>query len=197
MFGNETLFLQRFLSCADCYHGKIDGLFGPATDQALLDFEGKVDAIATELGRFESRSEACIATLLQTTQRKARQFLSAAKTVDLAGATIKIISGTRTYVEQSVIYAQGRTKPGRIVTKAGPGQSNHNFGIAFDIGLFQGAEYLDESPLYRTLGPVGKNLGLDWGGDWSSIVDVPHYELHTGLKLEQVRQAFESGSLKV
>ena len=197
MFGNDVMFLQRFLACAGCYHARIDGLFGPVTDQALLDFDNRVDQIAAQRGRFDSRSEACIATLLPGAQDLARQFLAAAKASDLGGATIKIISGTRTYAEQSVIYQQGRTRPGKIVTRAGPGQSNHNFGIAWDVGLFQGSAYLDESPVYRTLGPVGKGLGLEWGGDWSSIVDVLHYQMATGMQLTQVRRAFESGALHV
>lgn len=36
----------------------------------------------------------------------------------------------RTFEEQEAIYAQGRTKPGKIVTNARGGQSYHNFGLA-------------------------------------------------------------------
>jgi len=41
----------------------------------------------------------------------------------------------RTFKEQEAIYAQGRTKPGVIVTKAKPGLSVHNYGMAIDIVL--------------------------------------------------------------
>mgnify|MGYP000016387495 CR=1 FL=1 len=42
-------------------------------------------------------------------------------------------------------------------------------------------KYLDGSKsadveLYKALGPVGRELGLRWGGDFKSITDLPHYE---------------------
>nr|WP_295770097.1 M15 family metallopeptidase [Rhodoferax sp.] len=41
----------------------------------------------------------------------------------------------RSCAEQDALYAQGRTAPGNKVTNAKSGDSNHNFGIAFDIGV--------------------------------------------------------------
>ncbi len=93
------------------------------------------------------------------------------------GSTIKILSGLRTYEEQNEHFAQGRTRPGRIVTNARAGFSNHNFGIAFDIGVFEGTKYLDESPKYKAVGILGMDLGLEWGGNWKTIVDQPHFQL--------------------
>jgi len=89
----------------------------------------------------------------------------------------KVISGTRTFEEQDRLFAQGRTKPGRIVTKARGGFSNHTFGIAFDIGVFEGRKYLPESPKYKAVGALGVALGLEWGGNWKSIVDQPYFQL--------------------
>ena len=122
----------------------------------------------------DQRSEQNIATLLPPVQPLARSLIAAAAT---AGIAIKIISGTRTYEEQNSLYEQGRSASGRIVTNARGGYSNHNFGIAFDIGVFEGGRYLDESPAYKTVGALGKQLGLEWGGDWQSIQDEPHFEL--------------------
>ena len=51
------------------------------------------------------------------------------------------------------------------------------FGIAFDIGVFEGGRYLDESPAYKAVGAIGMKLGLEWGGNWKTIVDQPHYQL--------------------
>lgn len=93
------------------------------------------------------------------------------------GITIKIISGLRSYEEQNALYAQGRTKPGNIVTNAKAGYSNHNFGIAFDIGVFEGTKYLGESPKYKVVGALGMELGLEWGGNWKTIKDEPHFQL--------------------
>ena len=63
------------------------------------------------------------------------------------------------------------------VTGADAGHSNHNFQIAFDIGVFDGKNYLAESPLYKAVAVLGKQLGFSWGGDWKSRTDEPHYEL--------------------
>jgi peptidoglycan L-alanyl-D-glutamate endopeptidase CwlK len=63
------------------------------------------------------------------------------------------------------------------VTNARGGHSNHNFGIAFDVGVFEGGQYLDESPKYNAVGVVGMDLGLEWGGTWKTIQDEPHFQL--------------------
>jgi len=68
-------------------------------------------------------------------------------------------------------------KENKVVRNADAGHSNHNFQIAFDIGVFEGKHYLGESPLYKAVAVLGKQLGLSWGGDWKSITDEPHYEL--------------------
>jgi len=109
------------------------------------------------------------------------------------GLDVRIISGTRTYKEQDALYAKGRTAPGSRVTNAKGGYSNHNFGIAFDIGLFQGASYLGESRHYRTLGAIGESVGLEWGGRWKTFTDDPHYQLKTGMTLAQMRALVEAG----
>lgn len=126
---------------------------------------------------FDERSEMQIATLHPEAQKAARAFLGVAKGIAAkVGCDVKIISGTRSYMEQDAIYARGRTTPGKKVTNAAAGHSNHNFGIAFDVGIFRGKEYCDEHPLYNELGTLGKSLGLEWGGDWK-FVDEPHYQL--------------------
>ena len=86
----------------------------------------------------DPRSAAAIATLLPAAQRAARRLLAAANDGRLGeGIVMKIICGTRSYAEQTALYAQGRTAPGPIVTDAPAGYSNHNFGIAFDVGILR------------------------------------------------------------
>jgi peptidoglycan L-alanyl-D-glutamate endopeptidase CwlK len=143
---------------------------------------------------FDDRTEKNIATLLPQAQQAARRFMAAAiPAMSPHGIDVRIISGTRTYAEQNALYAKGRTLPGRKVTNARGGYSNHNFAIAFDIGLFRGKEYLSESPHYRTLGALGRSQGLEWGGDWTSIKDEPHYQLKTGLSLAELRERTDRG----
>ena len=82
-----------------------------------------------------------------------------------------------TYDEQNALYDQGRGTSGKVVTNARGGYSNHNFGIAFDIGVWEGGKYVDDSPKYKAVGALGMELGLDWGGNWKSIQDEPHFQL--------------------
>jgi len=122
----------------------------------------------------DARSEKHIATLLPEVQPIARALVQKAA---LNGIRIKVISGLRTYAEQDELYAQGRTKPGPNVTKARGGYSNHNFGIAFDVGVFEGQKYLLDSVKYKAVGALGTDLGLEWGGNWKTIVDQPHFQI--------------------
>ncbi len=142
----------------------------------------------------DPRSAAMIATLLPAAQRAARRLLAAANDGRLGpGVMVKVICGTRTYAEQTALYTQGRTTPGPIVTDAPAGYSNHNFGIAFDIGIFVRGEYEDESPFYAQVGALGRSQGLEWGGDWTSFPDEPHFQLPWSGSLAQARALVASG----
>lgn len=140
------------------------------------------------------RTERCLATLIPAAREAARGFLAELRKVLPAGVTVEILSGTRTYAEQDALYAQGRTGPGRKVTNARAGFSNHNFGIAWDIGFFRAGKYLEDSPLYAVAGSVGKRLALEWGGDWANFPDDPHFQLSTGLTLAQLRDRHARGA---
>lgn len=157
----------------------VDGKAGPETWGAVYKKICKVTKtemteVVGALEPVDARSEKTIATLLPEVQPFARSLVHKASA---NGVTIKILSGLRTYDEQNALYAQGRTAPGNKVTNARGGFSNHNFGIAFDVGVFEGTKYLGDSPKYKAVGVLGMELGLEWGGNWKTIVDQPHYQL--------------------
>lgn len=154
----------------------VDGKPGPETWAAIYaSVVGKpVPATKSFAGPVDARSEATLKTLLPEVVSYARTLVRRAAD---AGIEIKVIGGTRTFAEQDALFAQGRTKPGKRVTNARGGESNHNFGIAFDIGVFEGTKYLGESPAYDVVGLIGTEIGLEWGGHWSSFADKPHYQL--------------------
>ncbi len=182
--------IQRILEVAD------DGIWGPHTQAALDALIGSAPPdssqqqldITTEL--VDDRSEKIIVTLLPQLHNPARQLVRAAAQ---QGIQIRLISGTRTYAEQQALYEQGRTRPGKIVTNAKPGYSNHNFGTAFDIGVFKDGNYIEESPAYRVVGQIGKSLGFEWGGDFQSITDEPHFQMTNGKTLAEARALHEEG----
>ncbi len=197
LFADDILFYQRLLKAQGLYTGDLDGIWGPKTEAAQTAFETQSAAIATAIGTFDIRTERNIQTLLLKAQQAARTAIKALGNEVLgAGVTVRIISGTRTYAEQNALYKRGRFgNPGPIVTKARGGQSNHNFGIAWDIGIFDQGSYRPESPLYHEAGPIvlAATPGVEWGGNWTSIVDEPHYQLATGLKIKEVQTRFEAG----
>ncbi len=129
---------------------------------------------AAAISKVDDRSEKVIATLLPEVQPVARALVQKAAAT---GIVIKVISGLRTFAEQDALFAKGRTTPGPKVTNARGGQSNHNFGIAFDVGVFSGTSYVPESPKYAAVGALGIDLGLEWGGSWTTIKDQPHFQL--------------------
>ncbi len=176
---------------------KRDGKFGSVTAAAVLaalqarhmDFTETKEGPATKAESFvfDERSESILATLDAKAVPAFRRFLALAKGVAATlGCDYVMISGHRTWDEQNALYAQGRTKPGAKVTNARGGYSWHNFGIAGDCGVFQGKLYLDGgSAAQRTLAErvhkacslVADEAGLEWGGDWKTSKDTPHYHL--------------------
>lgn len=141
----------------------------------------------------DERSERNIATLKPEIQPLARRLIELAVE---RGINVKVISGYRSYEEQDELYKQGRSKPGKVVTKAKGGHSYHNFQLAFDIGVFSadGKEYYPESEAYLTCGEIGISLGLEWGGSWASFQDLPHFQLNPrGYSLAEMRQRHEAG----
>lgn len=106
-----------------------------------------------------------------------------------AGIKIKIGECVRTVAEQNALYAKGRNgAPGPIVTKAKGTdyKSMHQWYIAFDVFLVMDVDrdgsvkddaFNNATGLFNKVGAIGKKLGLEWGGDWKSIKDLPHFQL--------------------
>jgi len=104
------------------------------------------------------------------------------------GHQITITQTLRTIEEQDALYAQGRTKPGNIVTKAKGGYSLHNFGVAFDIcPIINGKAAWNDNALFNKIGEIGMKIGLEWGGTWTSFPDLPHFQYLAGYTLADFR----------
>ncbi|ASA21939.1 M15 family metallopeptidase [Paenibacillus donghaensis] len=114
------------------------------------------------------------------------------------GVPIVITQGLRTIAEQDALYAQGRTKPGSVVTNAKGGTSYHNYGLAIDFALLlpDGKQVSwdinrdgdkDGVKDWTEVVQEAKALGFEWGGDFVSIKDAPHFQIPFGLKISQLR----------
>lgn len=130
-------------------------------------------------------NEQIISKLKPRVQRMARDFVAKMK---LAGYELLITSGLRTYEEQDKLYAQGRTTPGAIVTNAKGGQSFHNFGVALDCVPIINGKPNWNSP-YTLTSKIGKECGFEWGGDFTSIVDKPHFQYTGGFTLADFQKS--------
>jgi len=110
----------------------------------------------------------------------------------------------RTFAEQDAIYAQGRTKPGAIVTKARKGLSYHNYGLAIDIVLIiNGKEASwntkadfdgDGKADWIEIVQIFKEFGWEWGGDWQ-FKDSPHFQKTFGYSVRQLLALHQSGKV--
>lgn len=110
----------------------------------------------------------------------------------------------RTDKEQNDLFAIGRTVKGRKVTNARGGHSFHNFGLAFDIVLlidtdgngtfetaswdtlkdFDGDRVADWMEVVR----IAKSFGWEWGGDFKSFKDQPHFQKSFGKTTAKLRE---------
>ena len=104
------------------------------------------------------------------------------------GIDALVISTYRDYASQDALYAQGRTMPGRKVTNARAGYSNHNFRVAFDfVPIVNGKARWNDIETFKKCGEIGKHLGLEWAGDWKSFREYGHLQYTQGITLAQFR----------
>lgn len=110
-------------------------------------------------------------------------FIEVIKHVDCT-----IVCGLRTTEEQQILYAQGRTMPGRIVTnldgvlKRSRHQIN-NQGVCTAVDAVPyPIDWDDIDRFYRFGGfvlGIASQMGIEltWGGDWVTFTDPPHFQL--------------------
>ena len=116
--------------------------------------------------------------------------------LNLRGHVVEVVQGLRSFEEQDALFAQGRTKPGSIVTQARGGESNHNYGLAADLCPFVGGKPDWNAPIavWSAIGAAAVEQGLAWGGNWQKFIDKPHVEL-TSLTLAECQSIFRNGGM--
>ena len=189
-----------------------DGLWGPLSKKALEDLiSSKAEPTFSDYPLlndfiFDKRTTKNLLTLDAKAQKHFKPFIVRAQDVARSqGLSYVGIAGHRTWAEQNELFAQGRTKPGNIVTKARGGQSNHNFGVAMDFGVFDARGYLDDSTperkkiaekLHFSVAKFAPEYNLEWGGSWEGMLDYPHFEVKTNLSMREKQTLyFEKGSI--
>lgn len=130
--------------------------------------------------------------LIPPARVRVQAFLDAAKA---AGVDLLVTSTYRDNASQDALYAQGRTKPGKIVTNAKAGQSWHNYRCAVDVvPIVAGKPRWDvKDEVWQQVGKLGKAAGLEWAGDWKRFKEYPHFQYTGGLTLAQLQSGAKIG----
>lgn len=139
-----------------------------------------LQARTEEIPRMDATSERRLA---QINPQLANRIRRTAADLRAQGINVMVTSGFRSFAEQNELYAQGRTKPGNIVTNARGGQSLHNYGLAADLVPLDSRgqpNWNVPNSTWQTIGAAGKRQGLEWGGDWTGFVDRPHFQMTAG-----------------
>jgi peptidoglycan L-alanyl-D-glutamate endopeptidase CwlK len=114
------------------------------------------------------------------------------------GVIILVTQALRTVAEQDALYAIGRTKPGKIVTKARGGSSWHNYGLAIDcvpIDSIGKADWNVHHPSWAIMVDAMKSQGFEWGGDWKTFKDRPHFQMVGNLTIARAKELYAAGGL--
>lgn len=120
-----------------------------------------------------NETKACrdISALSPVAQRACRAFL---RECEREGLPVLITETYRSQVRQDYLYAQGRTRAGKVVTWTR--NSRHTGRMAWDICKnVKGQEYADAA-FFAKCGAIAKRLGITWGGTWDTP-DKPHFEV--------------------
>jgi hypothetical protein len=132
---------------------------------------------------WDATTDLRISTLHPRVQSTAARFIN--RVDSELGIKLRITHGLRSFAEQDALYRQGRSMAGNIVTNLQGGYSYHNYGLAFDIaGIARGAAYYNLD--WPSIGNVGVSMGLEWGGNFRSFLDRPHFQMTFGHSIQDL-----------
>jgi peptidoglycan L-alanyl-D-glutamate endopeptidase CwlK len=116
------------------------------------------------------------------------------------GVEIAVTSTYRDAESQDDLYAQGRTKPGRIVTKAKGWSSWHQYRCAWDAYPDNDPdphkikpEWSKDDPRWLIMFQEARALGIECGADWK-WQDFPHFQYRpsTNMSLVEAKELFDA-----
>ncbi len=96
------------------------------------------------------------------------------RAIELTEVDFTVLEGLRTLERQKTLVARGASTTLN---------SRHITGHAVDLGAYVDGEVKWDWPLYHKIAEAMKQAALelkvdmDWGGDWKSFPDGPHYQL--------------------
>jgi len=115
---------------------------------------------------------------LQGVNTKLIDVINLALTISLIDFGIPKDGGLRTAEQQNALFKAGKSQLDGYVKK-----SNHQTGNAFDVFAYiDGKASWDKVHLTVVADAIMQaadklGVGLTWGGNWKTFVDMPHFEL--------------------
>ena len=144
---------------------------------------------------YHQRNNAEIVKIPLPMQHKVNQLI---ERLSFNGEDILIVpkGGKRTSQEQDELFAQGRDKPGKIVTHVNDSNSYHTHGVAIDVvpvgplGVPRSKRFLLEwsaTYRYKRIARIARGMGFEWGFDlWGE--DKPHLQYRQGITIPEFKQ---------
>lgn len=105
------------------------------------------------------------------------------RAIQISPVDFRVIEGVRTLARQKQLLKGGATR----TLKSRHLKAPNGWGHAVDLAPLVGGEVRWDWPLFHLLAPAvkaaAKELGvpLEWGGDWKSFRDGPHFQLPARL----------------
>lgn len=139
----------------------------------------------------DEHSEAVLAQLYPPFAEKLRQLIG------VLGENWRVDEGLRSFDEQGAYYAQGRSRPGALITRDRAGYSAHNYGTAAHVRpTVEGQVVSGNNAGFLALATEAINLGLEWGGNDPSgkFVEMSRVEIVI-LSMDECLALFKKGGL--
>lgn len=116
------------------------------------------------------------------------------------GVDVLVYCTLRTPEEQAVLYGQGRTTKGPIITNAAPWQSFHQYGRAVDaVPMLNGkpdwsysdlnGDKIPDEPWWNVMVEEADKQGLEWAGRWKGFREYVHWQFDGGHSLAELYEA--------
>lgn len=116
------------------------------------------------------------------------------------GVHVIVTQALRTVEEQDKLYAQGRGAPGKKVTNAPGGHSQHNFGLAVDVCPLTAALQPDwdvEHADWKAILAAAPQFQLAEGAMWKCFHDTPHlYPMEIPAECAVLREHYAAGGME-
>lgn len=153
--------------------------------RAISDLVPEMRSLANQVVELcaESGVNLLIYTTLRTLEEQAKLYRRSRSTSQIQWKINQLNNKGFDFLAE-VLDGVGPQPSGSQVTKAGPGESWHNYGRAFDaVPLVNGQAAWSVSrfkDLWQIYGNSAESVGLEWGGNWTSFKDYPHSQFASG-----------------